>query len=60
METKLIKRTIFVAQCDCSKEDPFRDVRTEDPPREVMCTKCKNWVEFKEESWIGSDKLDGK
>lgn len=47
----LIKRTIYVAQCDCGESD----VRTENPPRERLCTGCGRWVAYVEESYIGPE-----
>lgn len=57
MEEKLTKRTIFVAKCDCDKEDPFYTIKLESPPREILCPKCGTWIPFVMESWIGNDKF---
>lgn len=48
---KLIKRTIFVAECECGHREEVDD----NPPREKQCTKCKRWVKFKPVEWIGPD-----
>ena len=48
-----VKRTIYVAECECGE----RDVRTEDPPREVRFTCCGKWVPFVEESYTGPDQF---
>lgn len=47
---RLIKRTIYVAQCECGE----RQERDTNPPREKQCT-CGRWVPFKEVSAIGPD-----
>lgn len=52
MYEKLIKRTVWVAECKCGE---FKDVKTENPPREKMCPNCNEWVEYKEETYIGKD-----
>lgn len=44
----LVKRTIWVAQCDCGE----RTERAENPPKEILC-KCGKWVPFKEVSFTG-------
>ena len=58
MQETLIKRTIWVAKCNCSLEDKFQKVFTEDPPKFTMCTLCGNWIEPKEETYIGKDKFN--
>ena len=50
MYEKLIKRTIYVAQCECGE----RDVIESNPPRERLC-KCGKWVRYVEESYIGPE-----
>ena len=53
-EIKIVKRTVYIAehpQCE------FRDVREKDPPREVLCPVCKEWIEFIPHTWAGSDKF---
>lgn len=47
---KYVKRTLWVAQCDCGE----RVERTENPPRERRC-KCGQWVAFLEQSYIGPE-----
>lgn len=51
MHETLIKRTIYVAQCTCGE----REVRTEDPPREILCKMCGTWVKFQEQSFVGPE-----
>lgn len=53
-EEKLTKRTVYIAQ---HPQCEFRDVRNDNPPREIQCPVCKEWLEFEEESWIGTDKF---
>lgn len=48
---RLIKRTIYVAKCDCGEEP---DVKDRDPPRERQC-KCGKWAPYVEQSAIGPD-----
>lgn len=43
-----IKRTIYVAQCECGE----RDIREDNPPKERLCA-CGKWVPYKEESYVG-------
>ena len=50
-EVKLVKRTIYIAQ---HEKCEFRDVREKDPPREILCPVCKEWIEFEEHTWTGS------
>ena len=59
MYQTVTKRTIWVAECDCTPEDPFRVIKEDNPSREIKCTKegCGKWVEFKEQSWTGKDKF---
>ena len=45
-----IKRTIYVAKCNCDPNEPFQDIRSSNPPRETMCPKCRTWVSFHEET----------
>lgn len=51
MHEKLVRRTIYIAQCSCG----CRTERESNPPRETRCPSCKKWVEFKEETWVGKD-----
>ena len=44
----LVKRTIYVSQCECGD----RVIRDEHPPKERLCS-CGKWVPFKEESYTG-------
>ena len=44
----LIKRTIYVAQCECGE----RTIVDSNPPKEKLCP-CGKWVKFKEESYTG-------
>lgn len=50
MHEKLIKRTIYVAECECGE----RDVRESNPPRERRCP-CGKWVKYVEQSYTGPD-----
>ena len=45
-----IVRKIYVAECKCDPQEPFRDVKTNNPPRERMCPKCGTWISFHEET----------
>ncbi len=45
-----IKRTIFVAKCNCDKTEPFQDIKESNPPRERLCPKCGTWLTYHEES----------
>jgi hypothetical protein len=46
----LIKRTIYVAKCQCGWQREVAD----DPPRETLCPDCKqHWVAYEESSYIG-------
>lgn len=50
----LVRRTVYVAehpQCE------FKDVRDANPPREIQCPVCKNWIEFEEHIWEGTDEF---
>ena len=46
----IVKRTIYVAQCGCDINDPYRRVVESNPPRETKCPLCGNWLAFHEES----------
>lgn len=50
----LVKRIIYVAE---HKDCEFRDVRVDSPPREIQCPRCRGWVNYEEESWIGQEKI---
>ena len=50
MFERLIKRTIFIAQCECGD----RTEVTHDAPKERLC-KCGKWVPYIEQSAIGPD-----
>lgn len=54
---RYIKRIIFVAKCPCGE---WEDVKTEDPPKEKQCPKCRSWVPYKEQSAIGPEYGSGK
>lgn len=45
-----VKRIVWVAECKCDHKEPYRRVEAENPPREVRCPKCGNWLPFNEES----------
>ena len=47
---RLVKRTIFVAECECGE----RYERVDSAPRELRC-KCGKWVKFTEVSYTGPD-----
>lgn len=47
---RLIKRTVYVAECACGE----RDVKGDNPPRERMC-KCGQWVPYIEQSYVGPE-----
>ena len=47
----------FVAECSCDPKEPFKDVRTDNAPRERMCPKCGKWVTFHEETVAGPNLL---
>lgn len=49
----MVKRTIYVAVCPCGE----RDVRTENPPREIRFNCCGQWVPFVEETYTGQDRF---
>jgi len=53
MYERLIKRTIYVAQC-VNEECKERDVVEANPPRERLC-KCGTWVRYVEESYTGPE-----
>lgn len=57
MHETLIKRTIWVVQCDCDPVDKFRKIWDNDPPKSFMCPKCSKWHDPIEESYIGKDKF---
>lgn len=46
----LVQRIIYVAQCDCDPNEPWRKVEVDHAPRESMCPKCKTWRPYKEET----------
>lgn len=50
MYEKLIKRIIWVAECQCGE----RVEKDQNPPRERYCG-CGRWVPFKEVSFTGPD-----
>lgn len=60
MQESLVKRTIWVAECDCNPDDKFRKIYEVDPPRETLCPLCKEWVTPKEETYVGKDRFDKK
>lgn len=47
---RLIKRTVWVAKCECGKED----VKENSAPRAHLC-KCGKWADYEERSVIGPD-----
>ena len=49
----LIKRIIYVATCKCEQENQI--ILYDNPPREHFCNKCKIWVPFIEESYVGPE-----
>ena len=51
----LVERTIYVAQCP---ECDFRDIKDNNPPREVLCMNCMIWIKYEKESWTGQDKWE--
>jgi hypothetical protein len=51
----LVKRTIYVAQCECGE----KDIKESNPPRERMC-KCGKWVKYEEDSFTGPATFDGQ
>lgn len=51
---RLVKRTVYVAQCACGE----KDVKDDNPPRERLCP-CGKWVTYEPQSWTGPDTLDG-
>ena len=67
MHETLIKRTIWVAECMCQSlrsdrndVDNFRKIYDKNPPRDVQCPHCRNWIAPVEESYIGKDKFNDK
>lgn len=46
----LVKRTIWVSECPKCGD---RIERTENPPKERLCSPCNEWVPFKEVSYVG-------
>ena len=50
-----VKRTLYVCECSCDKEDPWRRTTTDSPPRESQCPKCKQFHPWKEESASGPE-----
>ena len=57
LEHKPTKKVKYVAECGCTPEAPFRDVRTDNPPRSKLCPKCGSWVAFHEEVENGPNLL---
>lgn len=51
----LVKRTIYVSQCECGD----KDVKDDNPPRERQC-KCGKWVGYEPQSYVGPDTFDGR
>ena len=51
------KKTKYVAECKCDPKEPFRDVKTDNVPRERMCPKCGTWISFHEEVENGPNLL---
>lgn len=49
---KYVKRILWVAQCSSCGD---RTERTDNPPRERFCNKCKVWIPFVEESYVGPE-----
>lgn len=47
----LVKRTIWVAQCVCGHRVEW----TDNPPREILCPDCSQWVKPVEVSFTGPD-----
>jgi hypothetical protein len=54
MFEKLVKRTIFVAKCECGDEKILSEGP---PPRERKC-KCGKWVPYETKEWTGPDKFE--
>lgn len=50
-----VKRTVWVAQCNCDEREPYRNVVAENAPRETMCPKCRNWVPYIQENSQGPE-----
>ena len=55
----IVERVIYVAQCNCNPNDPWRSVKVDNPPRESLCPYCKTWIPYKEES-AQSEEYKGK
>ena len=49
----LTTRIIYVADCKCGE----KFVRLVDPPREIQCDNCKEWLTFKKVEWTGKDRF---
>ena len=45
-----VVRKIWVAECHCNSEEPFRRIESNNAPRETQCPKCKTWLSFHEET----------
>lgn len=55
---RYVKRTIWVFSCTtegCVEFGQTHATYTENPPREIMCNTCRNWMPPKEESWTGPE-----
>lgn len=48
---KLIRRTIYEANCKCG----HKDVMEKNPPRARVCKECGAWMEYQPVSAVGPD-----
>jgi len=53
MYENLVRRVIYVAQCECGE----RDIRDDNPPREKLCS-CGKWIKYAKEEYIGKSRFD--
>ena len=52
---KIVKRTVYIAECNCGSEDKFQRVWDSNPPREVTCPKCGTWLAIREQTAISPE-----
>ena len=45
-----VVRKVWVAQCNCNTNDPYKKVYTESAPRETRCPRCGTWLACIEET----------
>jgi hypothetical protein len=50
-----IKRTVFVAKCNCGQENALNETLTDNAPCERRCNACGEWISFVENSVVAPE-----